>query len=395
MFNARLLTKTTWLKAAATALLLCALLLYPISLEQFGEVNPVSTAAAASTVAAPVTPGPPTYYKDGFVVLTYHHLDTTESAYTITPERFTEQIDTLRRLGYNFVSLETAGQFLQRKAKLPPNAVVVTFDDGLDSFYTKAYPILKQRSIPATMFVVVRYVGQSYFGVRRLSWDEMLAIQGNGFSFHSHTYNSHHKVTVDETGTVLPAISNLTYFGEGRYETQESFHRRVYDDLVTAKNMMEDFLKRPVDFFALPFGSATEKTKTIALEAGYKYILTMKPGINTQATAPTRILRFDAGNPRKSGLSIHKEISAYFPKPPAPKEVAKNPEPKKDIKSKPRPKTVSNKQKVKKKLPPAKQINSKTSQKKKVTMLKPAPVEQTSLLAGVLGGFTLKAGNAK
>ncbi len=39
-------------------------------------------------------------------------------------------------------------------ATVPSNAVLVTFDDGYQSFYTAAYPILKSLRIPAVNFVI-------------------------------------------------------------------------------------------------------------------------------------------------------------------------------------------------------------------------------------------------
>jgi peptidoglycan/xylan/chitin deacetylase (PgdA/CDA1 family) len=73
-------------------------------------------------------------------------------------------VDTFRRqmdyLAANFaaLSLEEAVARLKRK-DLPDNAVVVTFDDGYRDNYSNAFPILKEFSIPATIFLTTGVIG--------------------------------------------------------------------------------------------------------------------------------------------------------------------------------------------------------------------------------------------
>lgn len=249
------------------------------------------------------------YYDDKFAILTYHHIDSVESGYTISPGRFVEQIDTLRKLGYNFISLNQATEFLEGRGKIPANALVVTFDDGYDSFYHYAYPVLKERSIPATMFVVVRYVGGSNGTARRMGWQEMWEMQGDGFAFYSHTYDSHHYIQVDANGTRSTALGGLAYV-EGRgQETPGEFNIRVGEDLSRAKQLIEVNLSNKAEYLALPFGTASPQAVKVARELGYKYILTTKPGLNNVKIPATDLLRFNAGSPNKNGNSIHQEIT--------------------------------------------------------------------------------------
>ena len=50
--------------------------------------------------------------------------------------------------------------YLYNNISLPPQAVMVTFDDGFDDNYYYAYPILKKYAVPATMFISTSYIGQ-------------------------------------------------------------------------------------------------------------------------------------------------------------------------------------------------------------------------------------------
>jgi len=249
------------------------------------------------------------FYTDKFAVLIYHHISQEEGPYTISPARFTEQVDTLKKLGYNFISLNQATDFLEGREKIPANALVITFDDGYDSFYRHAYPILKQRAMPATMFVIVRYVGGGDGDTRRLSWQQMQEMQKDGFTFYSHTYNSHYYVTVDANGTQKPALADLAYREDRGKETWAEFGLRVEGDLQRAKEELEANLGRQVEYLALPFGLANKKTIDIAQKLGHKYILTTKPGLNGYGTPANDLFRFNAGSPNKDGNRIHQEIS--------------------------------------------------------------------------------------
>ncbi len=58
------------------------------------------------------------------------------------------------------ISLEDALQMLEGAEEIPPNAVVITFDDGYRDNYLNAFPILKKYGIPATLFITVDPIEQ-------------------------------------------------------------------------------------------------------------------------------------------------------------------------------------------------------------------------------------------
>jgi len=67
------------------------------------------------------------------------------------------------------VSLEEGVQWLKRKKKLNDKLVAITFDDGYESFYTLAFPLLRKYDFPATMFLSTDFVSQN----KILWWDEL------------------------------------------------------------------------------------------------------------------------------------------------------------------------------------------------------------------------------
>jgi peptidoglycan/xylan/chitin deacetylase (PgdA/CDA1 family) len=74
-----------------------------------------------------------------------------------TPQDFEKQVVFLRRR-YQPMSLAQLGDAIQRGTSIPPNAAVITFDDGYRDNYLYAYPILKKYGVPATIFLATGHV---------------------------------------------------------------------------------------------------------------------------------------------------------------------------------------------------------------------------------------------
>jgi len=99
-------------------------------------------------------------------VLNYHRIDdpnrtgfdTFRPNVSATPEMFARQMDYLVS-NYNVISGSELVAFIQHEKKLPPNAAVITFDDGYLDNYINAYPILKARNLPAIIFLATDYIG--------------------------------------------------------------------------------------------------------------------------------------------------------------------------------------------------------------------------------------------
>ncbi|MDP3981345.1 MAG: polysaccharide deacetylase family protein [Chlamydiota bacterium] len=96
-----------------------------------------------------------------YLILMYHGV----SSDSITPlswsqvsiNHFIWQMSFLKK-HYQIFSLEEVIKKIKTGIELPKNTAVITFDDGFRNNYTIAYPILKQLSIPATIFLTTYFV---------------------------------------------------------------------------------------------------------------------------------------------------------------------------------------------------------------------------------------------
>ncbi len=74
----------------------------------------------------------------------------------LSPRVFERRLDILERSKYSILPLAEALDRLY-KNDLPPRSVALTFDDGTYDFYAQAFPCLKQRGFPVTVYLTTYY----------------------------------------------------------------------------------------------------------------------------------------------------------------------------------------------------------------------------------------------
>lgn len=80
-------------------------------------------------------------------IVMYHHILKDQSRlnkYTISPDEFRRDMQYLQDNGYTPVLMQDLLLFVQEGVPLPDKPVMITFDDGYESFHEYAYPILKE-----------------------------------------------------------------------------------------------------------------------------------------------------------------------------------------------------------------------------------------------------------
>ncbi|MBQ5568509.1 MAG: polysaccharide deacetylase family protein, partial [Oscillospiraceae bacterium] len=84
-------------------------------------------------------------------ILTYHHITDTGNGDTeISEEAFRAQMAALSEMGYTSVFFSDLESYVNYGTPLPEKPVVITFDDGYMSNYSRAFPILEEYGMKAT-----------------------------------------------------------------------------------------------------------------------------------------------------------------------------------------------------------------------------------------------------
>ena len=122
------------------------------------------------------------------LILTYHSLDHANSAISLRPEAFEQQMRWLIETGIPVVPLTEVLQ--------SPSAVALTFDDGFQNFRELAFPVIQDLSLPATVFVVTGHCGRENRWATQpvhiptldlLTWSEIEELARQGVEFGAHT----------------------------------------------------------------------------------------------------------------------------------------------------------------------------------------------------------------
>ena len=204
-------------------------------------------------------------------ILCYHRLGSGSSKMIVSPANFEAQMAWLVRNGYRVVRLSELSGFLAGRQPLPQRAVVVTFDDGYESFYRQAFPVLKKYGLPATVFVYTDFLG----GGDALTWPQMQEMLASGLvDVQSHS-KSHRNL-----------VERLPGEGEERYRANLDAEMRVPRDLLERR-----LPPLKVRHLAYPFGDADEAVIDSAARHGFELAATVVPGGNAFFAPPLMLRR--------------------------------------------------------------------------------------------------------
>jgi len=188
------------------------------------------------------------------VILTYHSVGARDHEMNVTPAAFREQ---MAWLAGNARVLPLA------EAIAGSAGVAITFDDGYRDNFTAAAPVLAEFGLSATLFAVAGRMGGwldhdvKCAESQTMSWDELRALSEAGWTIGGHTMTH-------------PRLSRLN----------EAEQRR---EIVECKAAIEGEIRRAVDCFAYPFGSALDfsaASRAIVREAGYAIAVSNCYGVN-------------------------------------------------------------------------------------------------------------------
>lgn len=212
--------------------------------------------------------------------LMYHHIqglneakEKNQTALTVTPEFFRNQMQYLKDKGYVIVSLENLIAFFDSGITLSAKPVLITFDDAYEDFYRNAYPVLKEFGYKAIVFVPTGLVNNPGY----LSWDQINEMDSSGIFFANHTW-SHKNVAVSQE--VLEREISTADF--------QLFERGLNSSKV----------------FAYPYGLDNQRAISLLEKLNYKLAFTTRYG-SVQCTKQRLDLpRIRIGNSGMAGYSL-------------------------------------------------------------------------------------------
>jgi biofilm PGA synthesis lipoprotein PgaB len=227
-----------------------------------------------------------------FQVISYHDIrddvagDFDADQYAVSTRNLMEQFTWLRDNDFHPVSVDAIIAAYEDRRPLPPNAVLLTFDDGLASFYSRVYPLLRLFRYPAVVSVVSSWIeteaAVDYVGIKRqagdfLSWEQLREMQDSGLvEIASHSHDLHTGIRGNPQGNMQPAATTRLFDGE-HYETETAYVERVRRDLSLSVDTIHENTGHKPRIITWPYGALNDAAADVAAELGMRISLTLAP----------------------------------------------------------------------------------------------------------------------
>lgn len=234
-----------------------------------------------------------------FVALAYAGVSSLTNE--ISPERFKEQLQALRRSGYTAVNLDDVKQLLQKGKPLPRKALLMTFDHARKTSYFDTRSSLRRLGWDAVMFLWTKPIDEQ--DPANLRWpyiNEM--IRSRIWAIGAQSDNGFAEVPADATGRLGNFMTTpMWYPRENRYETLEEFKTRLNNDHLRCQEIIEKHTGKKPTVYAFPYGDFGQYdaravlTRRVNLDlVGQYYDLGFVVGnkaLNTRYSDPRRLNR--------------------------------------------------------------------------------------------------------
>ena len=186
--------------------------------------------------------------KNGLPVLMYHffydkNTGTGKDNNYMEISDFEEQMKYLSDNNFYFPTWEEVEKYIDGEIELPEKSIVITVDDGDDSFFELAIPVIQKYNAKATTFVIT-----SWYGYRAASKEANI-------SYQSHSDNMH-EGGADGKGVML----------SWSYD-------KILEDVKNSSQVLGG-----ATIFCYPFGQYNDLDKQVLKDAGYKLAFTTEGG---------------------------------------------------------------------------------------------------------------------
>jgi len=184
------------------------------------------------------------------VVFMYHHFGEPDLPTTnVRLDQFEQHLALLEQDNYQVWPLEKIIEYIRHHQPLPDKTIAITVDDAYRSVYTQAYPRLKARGWPFTVFVSTDVIDQSLPAY--MSWQQMKEMQQHNVTFANHSASHDFLIKMRDD------------------ETSQDWSKRVTNDIKYAQRRIEKELGHAPMLFAYPYGEYNEALANIVTNLGY------------------------------------------------------------------------------------------------------------------------------
>jgi peptidoglycan/xylan/chitin deacetylase (PgdA/CDA1 family) len=184
-------------------------------------------------------------------IINYHKIEVNNDvgATSRHPDDFLKDLIALKEFGCQTITFKE----LNGERFLKPKQIIITFDDGYESVYRYALPMMKEHGFKGVVFIPVQYIGKEnnwdiqFFNkkYKHLNIEQLLSLQKAGFEIASHGM-THRDFTELNAAT-------------------------LENEILRSKSILSRLIQKEVISICYPFGQFNDAIKDIVKNAGYQY----------------------------------------------------------------------------------------------------------------------------
>jgi peptidoglycan/xylan/chitin deacetylase (PgdA/CDA1 family) len=210
----------------------------------------------------------------GLPIFTYHSIAAPVAGVKdpflyVTPSRFSEQLETLKRHGFSSGSFND----IPGDAANVSKKVVITFDDGYRNVLENGLGILVKHDFRAIQYIVADLIGT------RNEWDV------------KHGDVPEPLMDVSEIKEWLAAGQEIGSHSSTHRNLSKLSQSEAREQIFGSKKKLEDTFGIPIRHFCYPHGKWNPMVRDLVGEAGYTTACTTEFGVNTAATPKFELKR--------------------------------------------------------------------------------------------------------
>jgi peptidoglycan/xylan/chitin deacetylase (PgdA/CDA1 family) len=191
-------------------------------------------------------------------ILLYHNIDG-KGPFSIDAKTLREHFQLIRDRGIRVIPLHELIQRLEHPVPYRDKVIVITFDDGYGSLYTKLLPLAREFGYPVTLFVYSDNI--SLKSTKNLTWDRIRYMDRMGIDIQAHSI-SH---------------ADLTQLSK---KNDPASRKRLFEEIYLSKRILELYIGKKVDFYAFPYGRYDLNTIDLTQKSGYRRVFSTDYGSN-------------------------------------------------------------------------------------------------------------------
>ena len=214
----------------------------------------------------------------------YHRFDENKYPSTnIKNEVFLKHLDEISKAKIEFISFEKFKKIM--KKSIDQNYILLTIDDGFESFYLNAWPILKKNNIPFILFISTREVGNNGY----MTWQQIKEINKSE----------------------LVTIGNHSHSHEYLIDWND---KKIISDLKTSIKIFKNKLGYSPKIFSYPFGEYSINIKKIVSDLNFEFAFGQHSGVIDRTKDSLELPRFPI-NEKYGDLKRFRSIIQTLPLP--------------------------------------------------------------------------------